>query len=81
MKRLVIATALLLATNLLSTGCRSCQSCHDYDSPVANCSCNQCGSGRAGSALSGGYAGEIIYDSAPYVDESYEMEPQEAPAQ
>jgi len=34
-------------------GCRSCDACHDYDPPVANCDCNACGMQRAGSATYG----------------------------
>src|SRR5438105_4284278 len=26
-----------------AVGCRACSSCHDYDSPVANCQCGACG--------------------------------------
>lgn len=36
-----------------SGGCRSCDACHDYDPPVANCDCNACGTQRAGSASVG----------------------------
>ncbi len=76
MKRLLSTAALLLAINLLSTGCRSCQSCHDYDSPVANCSCSQCGGGRAGSVMSsGGYTSEVMVE--PPAIEYYEPTPAE----
>lgn len=56
MKRLVFAATLLLAAVASAVGCRSCQSCHDYDRPVADChcgACSTCGSGRSGSNLSG----------------------------
>ncbi len=75
MKRLAFAATLLIATSFVATGCRSCQSCHDYDSPVADCacaSCTACGSGRAGSVLSGGYASETVYDAVPQEAIPYE---------
>lgn len=58
-------------------GCRSCDSCDDYSSPVANCNCDSCGCHRAGSASSGyaegGYAeGEYISGETvqgPYVQD------------
>jgi hypothetical protein len=65
MKRLAFAAALLLAVGSLATGCRSCQSPYDYDSPVADCTCTgctACGNCRAGSVLSGGYATEAPYE-------------------
>lgn len=54
MNRLLIAAVLFCATSTFSIGCRSCQSCHDYDSPVANCNCNHCGTERAGSNMGSG---------------------------
>lgn len=77
MKRLAFAATLLLAACFLATGCRSCQSCHDYGSPVADCACTgctSCGNGRAGSVLSGGYATETVYDAAPHEVVPYEGE-------
>ncbi len=59
--------ALLLAASALGTGCRSCQSPHDYSSPVADCECNSCG-GRAGSVLSG--VGQTAYqEGEEYYDD------------
>ena len=68
MKRLVFVTALLVGVSSLASGCRSCQSCYDYGSPVADCNCpgcTACGTGRAGSVLSSGYATESIYEATP----------------
>ena len=49
MIRHLLASLVLGCTlTLAGGGCRSCQSCNDYDGPVADC--NTCGSGRAGSA-------------------------------
>jgi hypothetical protein len=48
---LVVLTAL---ATVPSGGCRSCDSCHDYDGPVTSCNCDSCGHGRSGSG-SGGY--------------------------
>ena len=67
MKRLA-ALAMVLGAATFATGCRSCQSPYDYGSPVADCtcqSCTDCGHGRAGSVLSGGYSSEAVYESVP----------------
>lgn len=53
-----VALASLLVCGAVQMGCQACGSCHDYSSPVANCSCSACGTGcgRSGSALTHGYA-------------------------
>ncbi|TWT90625.1 hypothetical protein Mal64_10190 [Pseudobythopirellula maris] len=48
------ALLLLLSVSACQIGCNACGTCHDYSSPVANCSCDSCGSGRAGSGVVGG---------------------------
>lgn len=73
----VFAAALLLAVVASATGCRSCQSCHDYDRPVANCQCGACstsGCGRSGSNLTGttGYTATVTEGPMLY-EGSYEM--------
>lgn len=83
MKRLIFAALITMGLGTFATGCRSCQSCHDYDSPVADCaceSCSGCGNGRAGSILSGGYTTESysVEEPTPYpgdsqAGESYEV--------
>lgn len=79
MKRFVFAVVLGLASVSFGTGCRSCQSCHDYDPPVANCQCagcDTCGGGRAGSVLSRGYAGgEVIAQPEMYDGELMYADP------
>jgi hypothetical protein len=54
---------------LSAGGCRSCDSCHDYDSPVADCQCESCGYGRSGSA-SGGYVASGDQESDPTMTET-----------
>lgn len=49
---------LVAAMTVSSGGCRSCDNCHDYGPPVANCDCNACGTHRAGSASGGYVSGE-----------------------
>ena len=72
MLRLCLFPALLIAgATLLSTGCRSCSTCHDYDPPVSCCQCGTNGCHRTGSAA-GGYvnSGGFVYDeAAPTVTE------------
>jgi hypothetical protein len=46
LRHLLLSLALGSTLALAGGGCRSCSSCHDYDSPVADCNC---GCGRAGS--------------------------------
>ena len=53
-RRIALLAVLSTIFSLPAGGCRSCDSCHDYDGPVAECQCGTCGHGRAGSA-SGGY--------------------------
>ena len=64
LRRLALLAILTAVVTLPAGGCRSCDSCHDYDGPVADCQCGSCGSGRAGSA-SGGYAASGGYVSDP----------------
>ena len=47
LRHLLLSVVLGTTLSLAGGGCRSCSSCHDYDPPVANCTC---GCGRAGSA-------------------------------
>ncbi len=53
LRRLSLLAILAAATTLPAGGCRSCDSCHDYDSPVMNCNCGSCGYERSGSAAAG----------------------------
>jgi hypothetical protein len=46
LRHLLLSVVLGTTLSLAGGGCRSCSSCHDYDSPVANCGC---GCGRTGS--------------------------------
>jgi hypothetical protein len=62
MLRHLLLSIVLGTTLTLSGGCRSCSSCHDYDGPVADC--DNCGSGRAGSASNCG-AGSPCDGAAP----------------
>ena len=48
LRHLLLSVVLGTTLTLAGGGCRSCSSCHDYDGPVADC--DNCGSGRAGSA-------------------------------
>src|SRR3954451_9999089 len=40
-----------------AAGCRACSTCHDYDSPVANCQCGTCGSSCGCGSCNGGCNG------------------------
>jgi len=42
MLRRSLILAALVVTTFFANGCQSCSSCHDYDSPVANCECGHC---------------------------------------
>lgn len=79
MKRFVLAIVLGFGAAGFGTGCRSCQNCHDYDPPVADCQCagcTACGHGRAGSVLSGGYmGGELITEPSVYDSQPMHGEP------
>jgi len=72
-----LALALTLLAGASQLGCRACGTCHDYDSPVANCNCctDGCGSGRSGSALAHGYAAN---DQAPNAAEHISQQPPSA---
>jgi len=63
LRRIALLATLSTIFSLPTGGCRSCDSCHDYDGPVADCQCGTCGTGRAGSA-SGGYVA-TGYESGP----------------
>src|SRR4051812_39654799 len=39
-----VITGLVSVAIASAAGCRACSTCHDYDSPVANCQCGTCGS-------------------------------------
>jgi hypothetical protein len=70
LRQLFVSLVLSCSLALTGGGCRSCQSCHDYDGPVADC--GTCGCGRAGSVNSGCACGSCGPDGcAPgetYVD-------------
>lgn len=72
MRRISQLLALLLVTSPLAAqiGCRACGTCHDYDPPVANCSCNACGEagGRSGSVSTHGYAQSDQPESYEHVE-------------
>ncbi len=72
MKRFALASLLLVASSI-GTGCHSCQSPYDYSSPVAGSQCGSCGSGRAGSTLSGGCTtcSQEPLETVPQYEESY----------
>jgi hypothetical protein len=53
LRRLTLLTILSMGISTSVSGCRSCDSCHDYDGPVVGCESGSCGCGRAGSASSG----------------------------
>ncbi len=66
LRHCLLFMGLVAATTFSTGGCRSCDNCHDYDPPVANCDCNACGSHRAGSASSGyvgDYTGQTVVDT------------------
>src|SRR2546423_15314902 len=48
-----VPAGLLEVASFAAGGCRSCSSCHDYDSPVANCQSGSCGSCCAGGSCNG----------------------------
>jgi hypothetical protein len=48
LRQLLLAVVLGASFAFAGTGCQSCSSCHDYDSPVADC--GNCGCGRTASA-------------------------------
>jgi len=62
-RSLLIPALLVAGAALVSTGCRACSTCHDYDPPVACCQCGTCGCHRTGSAA-GGYvnSGGFVYE-------------------
>ena len=63
LRRMALLAVFSTLIALPAGGCRSCDSCHDYAGPVADCQCGSCGTGRAGSA-SGGYVA-TGYSSGP----------------
>lgn len=84
MKRLIFTALLTVGLGVFATGCRSCQSCHDYDPPVANCSfasCNDCGGGRAGSAGGCTTHGYMVDQATPYPGDSSSEELYDPPQQ
>jgi hypothetical protein len=38
----LLVIGLAIGAMIANSGCQSCSSCHDYDSPVANCHCGHC---------------------------------------
>ena len=72
MLRHLLVSLVLGCSLTFAGGCRSCQSCHDYDGPVADC--ENCGCGRAGSA-SGGYASSDCGPNGCAPSGEYDEEP------
>lgn len=73
-RQFLFAVAIAAGATLASTGCRSCQSCHDYDPPVADCQCG-CGGGQRTGSAGMGYVssqGTVVDNSVPMVMEEVE---------
>src|SRR4051812_24850240 len=51
-----VFTGLVSVAIASAGGCRACSSCHDYDSPVANCQCGACNA-PCGCGSTGGCTG------------------------
>lgn len=47
----IVALILVALAGASQLGCRACQSCHDYGSPVAGAACGGCGGCRAGTCV------------------------------
>lgn len=72
----VFASLLLACGAAVQVGCSACGSCHDYSSPVANCtcqSCGECGGGRAGSSSMGYYAENGAKPAGDSLDQAVEV--------
>lgn len=73
LRQFLIPALMILGSTLALAGCRSCQSCHDYDPPVANCECGTCGCQRSGSTAGyvtgGGYVSQPIMAEELTIDE------------
>ncbi|MEO0530157.1 MAG: hypothetical protein AAF266_06205 [Planctomycetota bacterium] len=48
----LLALVLVAIAGASQIGCRACQSCHDYSSPLAGADCGGCNECRSGSCVS-----------------------------
>ncbi|QDT68306.1 hypothetical protein MalM25_12270 [Planctomycetes bacterium MalM25] len=64
----ILALILLAVAGAGQLGCRACQNCHDYASPVAGAACGECQGCRSGSCLSGEPTAVPMVAEAPTAD-------------
>ncbi|TWT67726.1 hypothetical protein Pla123a_42820 [Posidoniimonas polymericola] len=73
----LFASLLFACGAAVQVGCSACGSCHDYSSPVANCSCQGCsdcgGGSRAGSRSMGYYAENGAKPDVDSLDQAVEV--------
>lgn len=61
----ILALILLAVAGASQLGCRACQSCYDYSSPVAGAACGGCHDCRSGSCLAGEPSETPVVAKAP----------------